>query len=42
MQRPDPDAGTSIEARVVQVEIELDDQSSMPQVLGRETLVTFL
>jgi HlyD family secretion protein len=26
----------------VQVEIQLDDPSSMPQVLGRETRVTFL
>jgi hypothetical protein len=26
----------------VQVEIELDDPSGMPQVLGRETRVTFL
>jgi hypothetical protein len=26
----------------VQVEIEFDDPSTMPQVLGRETRVTFL
>jgi HlyD family secretion protein len=42
MQRPEPDGGTSTDARVVQVEIELDDPSGMPQVLGRETRVTFL
>ena len=42
MQRVEPDGGSSTDARVVQVEIELDDPSSMPQVLGRETRVTFL
>jgi multidrug resistance efflux pump len=42
MQRQEPDQGSSTDARVVQVEIELDDPSSMPQVLGRETRVTFL
>jgi HlyD family secretion protein len=42
MQRMEPDGGSSTDARVVQVEIELDDPSSMPQVLGRETRVTFL
>jgi HlyD family secretion protein len=42
MQRMEPDGGTSTDARVVQVEIELDDPSGMPQVLGRETRVTFL
>ena len=42
MQRIEPDGATSTDARVVQVEIELDDPSSMPQVLGRETRVTFL
>lgn len=42
MQRVEPDGGTSTDARVVQVEIEIDDPSSMPQVLGRETRVTFL
>jgi HlyD family secretion protein len=42
MQRIEPDGGSSTDARVVQVEIELDDPSSMPQVLGRETRVTFL
>src|SRR5678815_1676770 len=35
MQRIEPDGGSSTDARVVQVEIELDDPSSMPQVLGR-------
>jgi multidrug resistance efflux pump len=42
MQRQEPDQGSSTDARVVQVEIELDDPQSMPQVLGRETRVTFL
>jgi multidrug resistance efflux pump len=42
MQRTEPDGGSSTDARVVQVEIELDDPSGMPQVLGRETRVTFL
>ena len=42
MQRGEPDGATSTDARVVQIEIELDDPSSMPQVLGRETRVTFL
>jgi multidrug resistance efflux pump len=42
MQRIEPDGGSSTDARVVQVEIELDDPSTMPQVLGRETRVTFL
>ena len=42
MQRIEPDGGSSTDARVVQVEIELDDPSSMPQVLCRETRVTFL
>lgn len=42
MQRIEPDGGSSTDARVVQVEIVLDDPSSMPQVLGRETRVTFL
>jgi multidrug resistance efflux pump len=42
MQRVEPDGGSSTDARVVQVEIQLDDTSSMPQVLGRETRVTFL
>lgn len=42
MQRTEPDGGSSTDARVVQVEIELDDPAGMPQVLGRETRVTFL
>lgn len=41
MQRVEPDGGSSTDGRVVQVEIELDDPSSMPPVLGRETRVTF-
>ena len=42
MQRVEPDGGSSTDGRVVQVEIELDDPARMPQVLGRETRVTFL
>ena len=42
MQRIEPDGGSSTDARVVQVEIKLDDPTGMPQVLGRETRVTFL
>lgn len=42
MQRVEPDGGSSTDARVVQVEIKIDDSSSMPPVLGRETRVTFL
>jgi len=42
MQRVEPDGGSSTDARVVQVEITIDDPSSMPPVLGRETRVTFL
>jgi HlyD family secretion protein len=42
MQRVEPDGASSTDARVVQVEIVFDDPSSMPQVLGRETRVTFL
>ena len=41
MQRVEPDGGSSTDARVVQVEIKIDDASSMPLVLGRETRVTF-
>ena len=42
MQRLDPEQGSSMDSRVIQVEIELDDPASMPQVVGRETRVTFL
>ncbi len=42
MQRVEPDGGSSTDARVVQVEIVIDDPSKMPPVLGRETRVTFL
>jgi len=42
MQRTEPDGGSATDARVVQVEVTLDDPSSVPQVLGRETRVTFL
>ena len=41
MQRVEPDGAASTDARVVQVEIQFDDPSSMPPVLGRETRVTF-
>jgi len=39
---PESDSGSSSDGRVVQVEIELDDPSKMPQVIGREARVTFL
>lgn len=42
MQRSEPDGGSTTDAPVVQVEVELDDPASMPQVLGREAKVTFL
>lgn len=42
MQRAEPNTGSASDARTVQVEIELDDPSGMPQVLGREARVTFL
>ncbi len=42
MQRVEPDGGSSTDARVVQVEIVMDDPASIPPVLGRETRVTFL
>ena len=42
MQRVEPDGGSSTDARVVQVEIKIDDMSTIPPVLGRETRVTFL
>jgi HlyD family secretion protein len=38
---PEADSGSSSDGRVVQVEIELDDPSKMPQVIGREARVTF-
>jgi HlyD family secretion protein len=41
MQRVEPDGAISTDARVVQVEIQFDDPSSLPPVLGRETRVTF-
>jgi HlyD family secretion protein len=41
MQRVEPDGAASTDARVVQVEIQFDDPSSMPSVLGRETRVTY-
>ena len=41
MQRVEPDGAASTDARVVQVEIQFDDPSSMPLVLGRETRVTY-
>jgi multidrug resistance efflux pump len=42
MQRLDSGGGTSADARVVQVNIMLDDPSSVLQVLGREARVAFL
>jgi len=39
---PEPDSGSSSDGRVVQVEIELDDPSKMPQVIGREARVPSL
>ena len=42
MQRVEPDGGSSTDARVVQVEIKIDESSGMPPVLGRETRVKFL
>lgn len=41
MQRLEPDGGSSTDARVVQVEIRLDDTSVMPQIVGREARVVF-
>ena len=41
MQRVEPDGAASTDARVVQVEIQFDDPSSMPPVLGREARVTY-
>jgi HlyD family secretion protein len=41
MQRVEPDGAASTDARVVQVEIQFDDPSSMPLVLGRETRVIY-
>ncbi len=41
-QRNQLDEANSTDDRVVQVEIELDDPASMPQVVGREARVTFL
>jgi HlyD family secretion protein len=42
MQRIEPGDESSTDARVVEVEIELDDPAGMPQVVGREARVTFL
>ena len=41
MQRVEPDGAASTHARVVQVEIQFDDPSGMPPVLGRETRITY-
>ncbi len=40
MRRADPDGGTPMDARVVQVEVELDDARGLPRVIGREVRVT--
>ena len=42
MLRVEPDGATSTDARVIQIEITLDDASRLPQVLGREARVNFL
>ena len=42
IQRTEPGEGSSTDARVVQVEIQLDAPSDMPQMVGREARVTFL
>lgn len=42
MQRIEPDGGLTTDAPVVQVEVELDNPSSMPAVLGREARITGL
>lgn len=41
MQRQDPDGGNATDAKVVQVEIEFDDPSKVPLILGREVKVSF-
>jgi HlyD family secretion protein len=41
MQRAEPDGAVSTDARVVQVEIQFDDPSGVPPVLGSETRVTY-
>lgn len=41
MRRADPDGASSSDARVVQVELAVDDVSAIPQVVGREARVTF-
>jgi multidrug resistance efflux pump len=42
MQRADPSASSSTEARTIEVQIGFDDTSDIPQVLGREARVVFL
>ena len=42
MQRIEPDGGLTTDAPVVQVEVELDNPSSMPAVLGREARISGL
>jgi HlyD family secretion protein len=41
MQRIEPDGGVTTDTPVVQVEIELDNSSHMPPILGREAKVVF-
>lgn len=41
IKRVEPDGAASSDTRVVQVEIQFDDPSSMPPVLGSETRVTY-
>ena len=42
MQKLDPGAGSSTDARTIEVEIEFDDRLNVPEVLGREARITFL
>ena len=41
-RRTEPDGGLTTDTPVVQVEVEFDNPSAMPQVLGREAKVNFL
>jgi HlyD family secretion protein len=42
MQKVDPGAASSTDARTIEVEIEFDDHLKVPQVLAREARITFL
>jgi len=41
MRRADPEGASSSDARVVQIELAVDDVSAIPQIVGREARVTF-